>query len=98
VRKKGDPRKVTHRNTNVSVTTVSAILEHSKESDVSSHIISCKDEDASKLKGTKSGGARLGRMKRGRGMNDRDDKSNGIEIPMTDALPKINPTDPLILA
>ena len=48
--------------------------------------------------GTKSGAARLGRMKRGRGMNGRDDKSSGIEIRMTDALAKINPTDPLILA
>jgi hypothetical protein len=48
--------------------------------------------------GTKSGAARLGRMKRGRGMTDRDDKSSGIEIRMADALAKINPTDPLILA
>ena len=48
--------------------------------------------------GTKSGAARLGRMKRGRGMNGRDDKSSGIEIRMADALAKINPTDPLILA
>ena len=47
--------------------------------------------------GTKSGAARLGRMKRGRGMNDRDDKSSGIEIRMADVLAKINPTDPLIL-
>jgi hypothetical protein len=31
-------------------------------------------------------------------MNDRDDKSSGMEIRMTDALDKINPTDPLILA
>jgi hypothetical protein len=37
-------------------------------------------------------------MKHGRGMNDRDDKSSGIEIRMADALAKINPTDPLILA
>jgi hypothetical protein len=34
----------------------------------------------------------------GRGINDRDDKSSGIDIRMTDALAKINPTDPLILA
>jgi hypothetical protein len=32
-------------------------------------------------------------MKRGRGINDRDDKSSGIDIRMTDALAKINPTD-----
>ena len=38
--------------------------------------------------GTKSGAARLGRMKRGRGMNGRDDKSSGIEIRMADALAK----------
>jgi hypothetical protein len=37
-------------------------------------------------------------MKRGRGINDRDEKSSGIDILMTDALAKINPTDPLILA
>jgi hypothetical protein len=30
-------------------------------------------------------------------IKDRDDKSNGIEIRMGDALAKINPTDPLIL-
>ncbi len=34
-------------------------------------------------------------MKRGRGINGRDDKSSGIEIRMADALGKINPTDPL---
>ena len=39
-----------------------------------------------------SGAARLERMKHGRGIKGRDDKS------MTDVLPKINPTDPLILA
>ncbi len=48
--------------------------------------------------GVKSGAARLERMKRGRGMHGRDDKSSGIEILMVDALAKINPTDPLILA
>jgi hypothetical protein len=37
-------------------------------------------------------------MKRGSGIKDRDDKSSGIEIRMTDDLSKINPTDPLILA
>ena len=47
--------------------------------------------------GDKSGVARLERMKRGNGIKDRDDKSSGIEIRMTDALAKINPTDPLIL-
>jgi hypothetical protein len=36
-------------------------------------------------------------MKHGRGINDRGEKSSGIEIRMTDALAKINPTDPLIL-
>jgi hypothetical protein len=47
--------------------------------------------------GAKSGEARLERMKHGRGIKDRDDRSSGIEIRMTDALAKINPTDPLIL-
>jgi hypothetical protein len=42
--------------------------------------------------------ARLVLMKRGRGIIDRDDKSIGIEIRMAEALAKINPTDPLILA
>jgi hypothetical protein len=36
-------------------------------------------------------------MKRGKGIKDRDDKSNGIEILMTDAFAKINPTEPLRL-
>jgi hypothetical protein len=35
-------------------------------------------------------------MKRGRGINGRDDRSSGIEIRMAEALAKINPTDPLI--
>ena len=34
----------------------------------------------------KSGATRLDLMKRGRGINDRDDKSSGIDIRMTDAL------------
>jgi hypothetical protein len=37
-------------------------------------------------------------MKRGRGIDGRDDRSSGIEIRMADALAKINPTDALILA
>ncbi len=41
---------------------------------------------------------RLDRMKRGSGIKGRDDKSSGIDIRITDALAKINPTDPLILA
>jgi hypothetical protein len=36
-------------------------------------------------------------MKLGSGIKDRDDKSRGIEIRMTDVSAKINPTDPLIL-
>jgi hypothetical protein len=48
--------------------------------------------------GAKSVATRLDLMKHGRGINDRDDKSSGIEIRMADALGKINPTDPLILA
>ncbi len=45
----------------------------------------------------KNGVTRLERMKHGSGIKVRDDKSSGIEIRMTDALAKINPTDPLIL-
>jgi len=37
-------------------------------------------------------------MKHGNGIKGRDDKSSGIEIRMPEALAKINPTDPLILA
>jgi hypothetical protein len=37
-------------------------------------------------------------MKHGEGINDRDDKSSGIDIRIADALAKINPTDPLILS
>jgi hypothetical protein len=37
-------------------------------------------------------------MKHGSGIKGREDKSSGIEIRMADALGKINPTDPLILA
>jgi hypothetical protein len=48
--------------------------------------------------GGKSVAARLDLMKRGRGINGRDDKSSGIEIRMAETLAKINPTDPLILA
>ena len=35
----------------------------------------------------------LERMKRGSGIKDRDDRSSGIEILMTDDFAKINPTD-----
>jgi hypothetical protein len=38
------------------------------------------------------------KSKLGNGIKDRDDKSSGIEILMTEAFAKINPTDPLILA
>ena len=37
-------------------------------------------------------------MKHGIGVKDLDDKSNGMEILISDAFAKINPTDPLILA
>jgi hypothetical protein len=49
------------------------------------------------MEGAKSVAARLDLMKRGRGINDRDDKSSGIDIRMAETLAKINPTDPLIL-
>ncbi len=41
--------------------------------------------------GGKSGAARLDLMKRGRGINDREDKSSGIEIRMVDTLAKNQP-------
>jgi hypothetical protein len=37
-------------------------------------------------------------MKHGSGIKGRDDRSSGIEISIADALVKINPTEPLILA
>jgi hypothetical protein len=37
-------------------------------------------------------------MKHGGGIHVLDDKSRGIEILMTEAFTKINPTDPFILA
>ena len=37
-------------------------------------------------------------MKRSSGIKDRDDKSNGMEILITETFVQINPTDPLILA
>ena len=48
--------------------------------------------------GVKSGVGHLERMKHGSGIKDRDDKSSGIEILMTEDFVKINPTDPLRLA
>jgi hypothetical protein len=36
-------------------------------------------------------------MKRGKGIKGRDDRSNGIDILMTDNFAKINPTEPLRL-
>ena len=38
------------------------------------------------------------RMKRGKGIIGRDDRSSGIEILMSDAFAKINPTEPLRLS
>ena len=38
------------------------------------------------------------RMKRGRGMNDREERSRGIEIRIADAFAMIKPTAPLKLA
>jgi hypothetical protein len=39
----------------------------------------------------------LERMKHGGGIKGLDDKSNGMEILMTESFTKIKPTDPLIL-
>ena len=55
-------------------------------------------EEKRRGKELRGDGTRLERMQHGSGIKRRDDKSNGIEIRMTDALAKINPTDPLILA
>ncbi len=51
-----------------------------------------------KRRGRKSGVGRLERMKRGSGMKGREDKSNGIEILITESFVKINPTEPLRLS
>ena len=50
------------------------------------------------MEGSKSGIGRLERMKHGNGIKDRDDRSSGIEILMSNVFAKINPTDPLRLA
>ena len=44
--------------------------------------------------GTKSGVERRERMKRGRGMYDRDERSRGIEIRIVDVFAIIKPTEP----
>ncbi len=48
--------------------------------------------------GTKSGVGRHQRIKRGRGTQDRDERSNGIEIRIADVFVIIKPTAPLRLA
>ena len=50
-------------------------------------------QNTEEKKGSKSGAERLERMKRGSGINDRDDKSSRIEILMVEAFAKINPTE-----
>ncbi len=40
---------------------------------------------------------RLERMKSGNGIKDRDDKSSGIEILISEGFTQINPIDPLML-
>ena len=45
----------------------------------------------------KSGVGRRERLKRGRGTQDRDERSNGIEIRITDDFVIIKPTGPLRL-
>ncbi len=55
-------------------------------------------EEKIRGKDLQSGVTRLDHMKHGSGIKDRDDRSNGIEIRLAEALAKINPTDPLILA
>ena len=40
---------------------------------------------------------RIERMNQCSDIKDRDDRSSGIEILMSDAFAKINPTDPLVL-
>ena len=47
--------------------------------------------------GTKIGVGRLERINRGRGMKDRDERSRGIEIRMTDVFVIIKPTSPFRL-
>ncbi len=48
--------------------------------------------------GAKSGVGRRKRIKRGRGTQGRDERSNGIEIRIADAFAIIKPTAPLRLA
>jgi hypothetical protein len=48
-------------------------------------------------KGDRRGVKRREWMKRDNGMKDRDERSRGIEIHMTDDFSKINPTEPFRL-
>ena len=54
-------------------------------------------EEKGRGKGLEAVG-RLERIKRDSGINDREERSRGIEILMVDAFAKIKPTDPLRLA
>jgi hypothetical protein len=58
----------------------------------------CRTEHRGKRtrEGAKSGIGRLERIKLGKGIKGRDDRSSGIEILMSDAFPKINPTEPSV--
>ena len=55
-------------------------------------------EEKSTRKGGTNGVGRHERMKRGRGMKDRDERSRGIEIRLTDVFSIIKPTTPIKLA
>ena len=49
------------------------------------------------MEGAKNGVGRRERMKRERGMNDRDERSRGIEIRIADAFTMLKPTAPFKL-
>ena len=55
-------------------------------------------QNAKGREGAKSGVGRHERIKHGRGTQDRDERSNGIEIRIADAFAIIKPTAPLRLA
>jgi hypothetical protein len=68
-----------------------------RKSEIDTQYVSFKTEHGGKRirEESKSVVGRLERMKHDSGIKDRDDKSNGTEIFMTDDFTKINPTDPL---
>ena len=59
--------------------------------------MSAKHRGEKTREGTKSGVGHLEQIKHGNGIQDRQDKSSGIEILIAEAFTEVNPTEPLRL-